>query len=331
MNTNYKKGLLLFLFLLSGILAFSTLGESRLVDLIDYFNFVFLFSSTLGSLIASVAYVFLIRKFNDSRKKVRLIVFAYLASVIATYVSVPILLLSSIELEVVKIKETEGLFEIAFMSMGLIGVPIFMLIFSIVPFLLTIRGRHKRILKYVLLLTTTILFLIFVFNMVSATTCGFGKNRKCIEDKINDKIKKEGENFHGLIKYGDKIYHTSPAYKKYKLTLIDSIDVETFEQVEGSEYFKDKNNVYENFYSDTGPMKIIEGADPETFILLKNDPSNSKPAYAKDKTYIYCEGKKLNADYLSFETTFKITGKNTARDKNYNFYRCDQTSQQRLE
>ena len=66
---------------------------------------------------------------------------------------------------------------------------------------------------------------------------------------------------------------------------IKKADVKTF-QVISEEFFnhysKDKNNVYLETY-------IIEGANLETFEIIKE-----KPSYSKDKKYLYYSGKKID-------------------------------------
>ncbi len=59
----------------------------------------------------------------------------------------------------------------------------------------------------------------------------------------------------------------------------DKIDAATFENINQTRYFRDKNNVYL-------PKKLIEGADPQTFRVLPGFEDN----YAVDRVNVYYDG-----------------------------------------
>ena len=130
--------------------------------------------------------------------------------------------------------------------------------------------------------------------------------------------------------------------KKGKCVPIKLFDPETFEMMSNGYYFKDKNNVIYNNFSDTPPdygFVILEDADTETFEkldypysrdkdsvyyydkLIKDADPNSfylyKYGYNKDKNNVYLKEHKLeNADPSSFE----VLSYGFSKDKN-NYYK----------
>lgn len=100
--------------------------------------------------------------------------------------------------------------------------------------------------------------------------------------------------------------------------IVENADTNTFQSL-GSNYFKDKNNVYYDICSINGI--IIESADAQSFEVLKND-------YAKDKDNVYYKTNIVsNADAGTFQVSdpfFKIIDGDevhiVAYDKNRLFY-----------
>ena len=94
--------------------------------------------------------------------------------------------------------------------------------------------------------------------------------------------------------------------------LKDILDINTFESVENSSYYKDKNHVYIHYtMSGGGWFGIVDGADSLTF-------RNIGSVYFKDKKYIYVERNgKIDVDYETFEV-FETVGDVCcyAKDKN---------------
>lgn len=72
-------------------------------------------------------------------------------------------------------------------------------------------------------------------------------------------------------------------------------------------YGRDDKNIYYLALTYTNEIRIIEGADSESFNCLQN-------VYAKDKNYVYYQGKRISSDPLSFQ----LVGSNEyfAKDKN---------------
>lgn len=85
--------------------------------------------------------------------------------------------------------------------------------------------------------------------------------------------------------------------------LKDILDINTFESINNSSYYKDKNHVYIHYaMSDGGWFGILEGADSTTF---RNIGSS---IYFKDKEYVYVERNgKIDVDYDTFEA-FETAG-----------------------
>lgn len=105
----------------------------------------------------------------------------------------------------------------------------------------------------------------------------------------------------------------------YQLRTIEGADPETFQIIKSSEfeYYKDKDFV---FFGD----KKIEGADPNTFELILIHTSGRPPesgGYARDKNSVYYLGKKLkDADINTFEVfwdEYQLKG----RDKQSVYFR----------
>jgi len=84
--------------------------------------------------------------------------------------------------------------------------------------------------------------------------------------------------------------------------LKDILDIKTFESVNNSSYYKDKNHVYMHYImSDGGWFNILEGADSLTFKSIG-------AIYFKDKKHIYVERNgKIDVDYETFEA-FETVG-----------------------
>ena len=89
--------------------------------------------------------------------------------------------------------------------------------------------------------------------------------------------------------------------------LKDILDIKTFESVNNSSYYKDKNHVYNHYImSDGGWFDILEEADSLTYKSIGG-------IYFKDKKHIYVErGGKIDVDYETFEVLEGVR----AKDKN---------------
>lgn len=84
----------------------------------------------------------------------------------------------------------------------------------------------------------------------------------------------------------------------------DIIDVDTFQKIGNSEYYKDKNNVYYFISnSDGGHLEKIKNGDQSSFELL------NAYFYAKDKNKVYYRGNNIEkADANTFEVISIILG-----------------------
>lgn len=138
-----KRCLFLFLFSFLGGLIFLTISSGQYNPLEwDMFLIVFLVSFAFQAFAVSVNYAFLIRNYNINNKFSPLtIIGVYFASIVLTYSFGVAILLSSLSLSL--LPPSEGLFEAAFIVIHLIEVPIFIFVFSIIPFLLTIWIHRK--------------------------------------------------------------------------------------------------------------------------------------------------------------------------------------------
>ncbi len=91
--------------------------------------------------------------------------------------------------------------------------------------------------------------------------------------------------------------------------IIEKADPATFQPLDWP-YAKDKNYVYYELH------KILKGADPSTFEVLK--PYNTKRRYTRDKNYVWYNDILIkDADPNTFEIIDVIQG--CAKDKNYYF------------
>jgi hypothetical protein len=88
--------------------------------------------------------------------------------------------------------------------------------------------------------------------------------------------------------------------------LPQTVDAATFEQIEKSNYFRDKAHVYT-------AEKKIDGADPQTFEIL---PGN-KDVYAQDKSSVFFNGEKVEGCDVA---THKIIDGSRHRDGKSIFY-----------
>ncbi len=98
------------------------------------------------------------------------------------------------------------------------------------------------------------------------------------------------------------------AYNRADL-IVKNIDSETFEILgDGRHYAKDKNFVYSLSNCDHN-CKLIESADPTSFMVIGN-------GYAKDKDFVYYYGKFISVDTESFE----ILEAGYTEDKDFIYY-----------
>lgn len=110
-------------------------------------------------------------------------------------------------------------------------------------------------------------------------------------------VKVGAEEIDYYYRQGDSVYWSNTDKETRKnVPAIPGADAETFMVAKGTDYAKDKNNVYYpegiNYWDDysdwpegmPSPVKIVQGADPETFSCLGY-------SFAKDKSKMFFEGR----------------------------------------
>lgn len=120
-------------------------------------------------------------------------------------------------------------------------------------------------------------------------------------------VKVESEMIDYYYRQGDSVYWSN-AYQETRKNVpaIQGADAETFMVAKGTDYAKDKNNVYypeginywDNYDSEwpegrISPIRIVQGADPKTFRCLGY-------SFAMDKTQMFFEGRYICWNPLLF-------------------------------
>ena len=88
----------------------------------------------------------------------------------------------------------------------------------------------------------------------------------------------------GIIKDNKAVYSLSKSKDAIKITTIHTVDFKTLVAL-GWSYFKDINTVFVVTFD--GTLRTIPGADVNSFQVLKSD-------WAKDKSFVYLDGKKMD-------------------------------------
>lgn len=174
--------------------------------------------------------------------------------------------------------------------------------------------KNKRLL-FLIPISITILLTILLFTQLSIG------NKNEIEENENISRDNRSENV-VVLKNGwfsiknDKVYKG----KVDEQNILDYADAETFEYIPSETdfrgYFKDKNYLYNVFYSEEDPR--IDNSDPSTFEFLN-------PSFAKDKNQAYFDtwtmgGNKINIIKDIDIPTFEGISANVAKDKNKVIY-----------
>lgn len=93
--------------------------------------------------------------------------------------------------------------------------------------------------------------------------------------------------------------------------ILENVDYNTFQKIENSDNYMDKNNVY------SGDLKIVKDADPNTYQVIKSvvEYYSNEPVYnwAKDNKHFFYENKLIEVDYKSF----KILNTDIMADNNF--------------